>query len=101
MQGLTNKTYEEKYVKNHVTSYLDGKHFVTFEFYLSDSIVTAFDPNKEGMIDDGRYIISRMVRDKDDKRPTPLLVMEIIALEENMMILKNIKTNIIIEYKAK
>jgi hypothetical protein len=99
MQGTTDKTIEESFTKGNIICKYNGKHVGTFEFYLSDSKDTIFDSSKKNKVENGRYIISRMVRDKSDKRPTPVSILEIIELTDEKMVLKN-ENNVLLEYKV-
>jgi hypothetical protein len=102
MQGMTDKTADDKYVNDKIIHHLNGQHFANEEYYLSDSIVTAFDPNKVGKIFNGRYIVSRVLPGKKNTNPVPVNVLEIIELDNDKLILKNIKRpHILLEYKAK
>ncbi|MGV8090410.1 MAG: hypothetical protein AB2L24_00910 [Mangrovibacterium sp.] len=93
---------ESKYEKDKVLYYFNGQLFGMGEYYLSDSIVTVFDQNKVGKVINGRYIVSRILRDKTDTRPTPIGVLEIVELGSDKMVVKNNnQPNVLLEYKAK
>lgn len=95
---------ESKYEKNKVKHYFNDKYIGEEEYYLSDSVVTVFDPNKVGKVFNGRYIIRRMLHDKPkpNSNSTRINILEIIELDSNKLVLRNIKRpNILLEYKAK
>jgi hypothetical protein len=102
MQGLTDKTYEESYSKDKITSYFNIKYTASREYYLSDSIVMVFDSSKVGSVDCGKFIVARILRNKDyPEQPLRVLVYEIIELSPDKLIMRNIKNPQLLEFKSK
>jgi hypothetical protein len=102
MQGLTDKTFEEIYENNKITSYLSDKYIYRMEYYLSDSIVKVFDSSKVGIVKEGKYIIRRPLRDK--KYPTVPLTVSVYEIKEltpTKLTYRYIKNPYLLEFKAK
>ena len=100
MMGNTDKDYAEEYRADNFTSILNGEVLATFEYYLSDSIDSKFDPSKVGNVENGKYIIERLVRDKNDSNPTPLSVLKIVSINKSNLVLKNVENNNTLIFKA-
>jgi hypothetical protein len=102
MQGLTDKSYEESYSKDKITSYFNNKYFASREYYLSDSIVMVFDSSKVGSIDCGKFIVTKILRNKDyPKQPLKVSVYEILELSPDKLIMRYIKNPQLLEFKSK
>lgn len=104
MQGLSDKTVSDYYDDSQIKSSLNGKILGTFEYYLSDSIVSDFEACKVGIVNEGRYIISRLIPDKKKKdapQPRIVTVYEIIELTKGTLVLKKPSHNHTIEFKVK
>lgn len=104
MQGLTDKTNDNKYENNKIKIYLNGEYMGAFEYYLSDSIVTVFDSTKVGMVNEGRYIVERLIPNQQKtsvSQPGRISIFEIIELSSTTLVLRNVKQEYLLEYKAK
>jgi hypothetical protein len=101
MQCLTGKTSSDKYDSTEVTHYFNGKLIGTSEYYLSDSIVSVFDPSKIGSVSHGKYIIRRAKRDlTENNSPRPTSVFEIIELDTTSLIMRYIEHQHLLIFKA-
>ena len=107
MQGLTDKTDEANYDNNKLihtlTDITKTKYVFTFEYYLCDSIVKIFDSTKVGTIMEGKYIVTRVLRDNktNPTQPQPVSVYEIVELNSTKLVIRNIKQQNLIEYKIR
>lgn len=104
MKGLVGKTNFDHYSDSRISSYLDGVLIGSFEFYLSNSIDTEFDSSKVGVSSEGKYIIKRLIPDttkKDAPQPRVVTAYEIIELDDDLLIIRNINHKHVLEYKLK
>ena len=104
MQGLTDKTNDNEFANNKIKIYFNGEYMGAFEYYLSDSIVTVFDSTKVGMGNEGKYIIERLIpnpQKSSARQPGRISVFEIIELSSAKLVLRNVKQDYLLEYKAK
>jgi hypothetical protein len=104
MQGLTDKTNDNKFENNKISIYLNGEYIGAFEYYLSDSIETVFDSTKVGMVNQGKYIVERLIPNPQKTSATQtrrISVFEIIELSTTTLVLRNVKQEYLLEYKAK
>ena len=99
LQNSGDAKITEKYVSNHIFYTVNGKQSRKAEFYLSNQKDTVYNSDKKESEVNGKYIISRIVRDESDKRPKPITILEIIEISDNRLLLKNLN-NSLIEYKA-
>lgn len=86
MEGLTDKSYSQEYGEEEVISRLNNDIFITSDYYLSDSPTDFFDSTKVGLNQNGNYIISF-----SNKSLGIISVLEIIEINQNQMILRNIE----------
>ena len=93
-QGL--KDCKDMY-SNKTIRHIAGDYVVKDKFYLSDSIDSIFVEKKVGTKSNGKYIHTIAMRDKNDKRPSPLSVFEIIVLTDEKLSLKYIETGVVVE----
>ncbi|GAA3564304.1 hypothetical protein [Snuella lapsa] len=103
MQGLTDKEVSDKYDANQITHYFNKKGFEFSEhseYYLSNTIDQEFDSNKVGKVSNGKYIISRFIREKKDDGPDKISVCEIKEINKNWLIIRNIKHKHVLRYKG-
>ena len=82
---------------NNTIRHIAGDYVVKDKFYLSDSIDSIFVEKKVGTKSNGKYIHTIAMRDKNDKRPSPLSVFEIIVLTDEKLSLKYIETGVVVE----
>jgi hypothetical protein len=99
VQGVIGINISYKYESNHQISYVDGRPGRPFEFYLSNERDSVFNFDRKSGIENGRYIITRMIREEFDERPRPITILEIIEISDNRLLLKS-QNNSLIEYKA-
>lgn len=95
MQGMTDKSYCQKYSKVKMKSYLNDKIFANSDYYLSDTIEENFVEDKIGKKVNGKYIVSRV------NKADYFSVYEIIDINETTMELRNIEHSHTLIYKAK
>ena len=67
---------------------------LSYLYYLSNEIEESFDNDKVGMREDGKYIIERNLENGDVYRR------EIIEINDQKLVLKNLHNNTLSEYKA-
>lgn len=104
MQDLTDKEVSTKYRNRLIKKYYKEEEFKStfrLEFYLSNTIDKEFNSNKVGKTSEGKYIISRKKRKiGDHPRPFPITVLEIVQINKNWLILRNVKHQHLLKYKA-
>jgi len=103
MQGVTDIAVSTKYGNKRIKQYYKEEKFkftLSSEYYLSNTLDKEFNSSKVGKTFEGKYIIRRVARKKYDNRPKPVLVLEIIQLNENWLILRNVKHKHLLKYKA-
>lgn len=92
MQGLNELTNDENYGVDHICLNLNNEYVGKQEFYLSDSIVTVFDSISVGKVKEGRFIVRRTLRDERcPGQPLRVSVFEIMKLNSDTLIIRNIK----------
>jgi hypothetical protein len=102
MQGLNDLKEDESYEVDIISIFLDNNFVGKQEYYLSDSVVTVFDSIKVGKIKEGKYIIKRFLRnEKFPEQPLKISAFEIIKLNPDTLILRNIKHQQTIMYFSK
>jgi len=93
-QGL--KDCQDIY-SNNTIRHIAGDFVGVDKYYLSDSIDSIFVEKNVGSKSNGKYLHTIAMRDKNDKRPRPLSVFEIIVLTDDKLLLKYIKTGVVVE----
>jgi hypothetical protein len=100
-QGLTDRTSEERFDKGTIILFYNKKNIGKMEYYLSDSIVKVFDSAKVGKVQEGKYLVRRPIRAKDNTtQPLTVTVYEIVELLPNKLVLRNSK-NQLLEFSSK
>jgi hypothetical protein len=102
LNGLNDLTYVEKYEKSKILLFMNDKQFGTEEYYLSDTIVSFFDPKRIGKVKQGKYLVRRLQKNK--KHPIarrPMWILEIKELGPDRFVIKNIKGQQLLEFKIK
>ena len=103
MQGLSDKIVTNKYGSSQMIQYYKEDEYdfkSKYEYYLSNTIDQEFNSSKLGQATEGKYIISRNKRKKGDNRPFKISVLQIVQINKNWLILRNVKQKHLLKYRA-
>ncbi len=97
LQGIKSVKITFDYKSNLEISSIDEKPGRPFEFYLSNSKDTVF--NKKNRSKNGKYIITKMIRKKKDRRPRPVSWVEIVKIDDENLVLQS-RNNSVLKLKS-
>ena len=95
MQGMSDKTFSEKYTRTEKYAYFNGQLLGIQDYYLSDTIDGAFNPKKIGLATNGKYIISKT---KDSSIST-FEIYEIISISNDFLEIRYIEHTHTLKFK--
>lgn len=95
MQGMSDKTFSEKYTRTEKYAYFNGQLLGIQDYYLSDTIDGAFNPKKIGLAKNGKYIISKT---KDSSIST-FEIYEIISISNDFLEIRYIEHTHTLKFK--
>ena len=95
MQGMSDKTFSEKYTRTEKYAYFNGQLLGIQDYYLSDTIDGAFNPKKIGLAKNGKYIISKT---KDSSIST-FEIYEIISISHDFLEIRYIEHTHTLKFK--
>lgn len=95
MQGMSDKTFSEKYTQTEKYAYFNGQLLGIQDYYLSDTIDGAFNPKKIGLVKNGKYIICKT---KDTSIST-FEIYEIISISNDFLEIRYIEHTHTLKFK--
>jgi hypothetical protein len=95
MQGMSDKTFSEKYTRTEKYAYFNGQLLGIQDYYLSDTIDGAFNPKKIGLAKNGKYIISKT----KDASISTFEIYEIISISNDFLEIRYIEHTHTLKFK--